>query len=116
LWQSAEVELHFDRLEGVLPHISVANGEEPLRVDHWQGYARLRHRMIEIEKGTLDSPSGAYEISGNASLARLLDLKLTRSADVKAGEPSLVYTITGTVAEPRITVTPARETRAQLKP
>jgi hypothetical protein len=115
-WQSAEGELQFDVHEGVLPHISLANDDQPLRVDHWQGYARLRHRTIDIEKGTLASPSGAYEISGGASLARLLDLRITRSADVKAGAPALVYSITGTVAEPRITVTPAAETRAELKP
>jgi hypothetical protein len=115
-WQSAEGELQFDVHDGILSHISLANDEEPLQVDHWESYARLRHRTIDIEKGTMASPSGAYEISGSASLERLLDLKLTRSADVKAGAPSLVYSVTGTVAEPRITVTPAAETRAELKP
>ena len=58
-----------------------------------------------------------YEISGSASLGRVLDLKLTRSTDVRlARAGALVYSITGTVAEPRVALTSAPETQAQLKP
>lgn len=63
------------------------------------------------------SPAGAFEIGGTASLGRALDLQLTRGAELKpelAG--SLVYRITGTVAEPRVALTPAPETQARLKP
>ncbi len=72
---------------------------------------------MEIEKGKMVSTAETYEVGGTASLGRVLDLKLTRSTDVRtplAG--SLVYSITGTVAEPRVALTPAPETQARLKP
>jgi len=90
-----------------LPHIALASDEGPLRVTRWQGHARLRAGKIEIEQGKLVSPSGAYEMTGTASLGRALDLKLTRAG---AG-----YSITGTLAEPRVEMSTA-ETQAQLKP
>ena len=77
---------------------------------------QLRGGKIEIEKGKLASPAGTYEINGTASLERVLDLKLILGTDakpVRAG--SLVYSITGTVAEPRVTLT-TPETQARLKP
>ncbi len=114
-WQSAEGVLQFDLRGGVLSHISLGSDEGPLRVAHWQGRARLRGGKIEIDQGKLNSPAGVYEIGGTASLGRVLDLKLTQSGDSKAGAGALVYGITGTVAEPRVTVTPSPQTQARLK-
>ncbi len=115
-WESAEGGLRFDVRDGVLSHISLANDEGPLRVARWLGQAHLRDRKIEIEKGQMVSSAGAYEITGTASLGRELDLKLTRSTDVKpARAGSLVYSITGTLAEPRVALT-TPETQARLKP
>jgi hypothetical protein len=113
-WQSAEGELQFDLRDGVLPHISLPGEEGPLQITSWRGRARLRDGKIEVDNGKLVGLAGAYEVSGTASLGRVLDLKLTREAEMKAAE--LVYSITGTVAEPRIELTPAPETQAQLKP
>ena len=116
-WQSADGGLQFDVRDGVLSHISLAGDEGPLRVARWQGRARLRGGKIEIETGKLVSPTEAYEIGGTASLERVLDFRLTRAADVKpAHAGAVVYSITGTVAEPRVAVTPAPETQARLKP
>jgi AsmA family len=116
-WQSAEGGLQFDLRDGVLSHISLASDEGPLRVTSWQGRAHLRSGKIEIDKGKLVSPVATYEIGGTASLGRALDLKLTRGAEMKpARAGSLVYSITGTVAEPRVALTPIPETQAQLKP
>jgi hypothetical protein len=85
-----------------------------VRVTRWHGRARLRDGQIEIEKGNLVSAAGTYELSGTASLGRVLDLKLARGADFKpAGSP--VYSITGTVAEPRVALT-TPVTQARLKP
>ncbi len=106
-WKAAEGELRFDLRDGILSHISLEEGS--LRIVRWQGLARLRGGNIEIEKGKLVSPAGEYEISGTASLGRVLDFKLTRGAEMKPA-----YRITGTVAEPRVTATP--ETQARLKP
>jgi hypothetical protein len=116
-WQSAEGALQFDLRDAVLPHVSLASDEGPLRVSHWQGRVHLHGGKIEIENGKLVSPVGAFEISGTASLGRVLDFKLTRGPDVKsAGAGAFVYNITGTLAEPRVALTAAPETQAQLKP
>jgi hypothetical protein len=113
-WESADGGLQFNVRDGVLSHISLASDEGPLRVTRWQGRARLRDGQIEIENGKLVSGAGTYEISGTASLERVLDLKLARGADLRqAGSP--VYSITGTVAEPRVALT-GPVTQAQLKP
>jgi hypothetical protein len=115
-WGSAEGGLEFDLREGVLPHILLASDEGPLRIAHWQGHARLRGGRIEIDKGKLISPMGAFEVSGTASLGLVLDLKLARGGEVKpARAGSMVYSITGTVAEPRVALT-TPETQARLKP
>jgi hypothetical protein len=115
-WESAEGGMRFDLRDGVLSHISLATDEGPLQVGRWQGRALLRAGKIEIEKGRLISSEGAYEISGSASLGRVLDFKLARDTDVKlARARALVYSITGTVAEPRVVLT-TPETQARLKP
>jgi hypothetical protein len=113
-WQSAEGELRFDLRDGVLSHISLDSDEGPLRIARWQGHARLRNGNIDLEKGEFDSPTGAYEISGTASLGQKLDFKVIAETPKAAG--AVVYSITGTVAEPRVTVTPTPETQARLKP
>jgi hypothetical protein len=116
-WQSAEGALQFDLRDGGLSHISLAGDEGPLRIARWQGRARLRNGKIEIEKGKLVSPAGAYDVGGTASLGRVLDFKLARSTDMRsAGAGALAYSITGTVAEPRVALTPTPETQARLKP
>jgi hypothetical protein len=105
-WQAAEGTIQFDVKDGVLPHIALAGNEE-LRVMSWKGRAQLRGGEIQIEPGKLISPAGAYEMKGTASLGRALDLKLTKAG---AG-----YSITGTLAEPRMEMSTA-ETQARLKP
>jgi hypothetical protein len=114
-WQSAEGGLHFDLRDGVLAHISLANGEGPLRISRWLGRARLNNGNIDIEEGVFDSPTETYEISGTASLGQKLDFKVVAGTQAKAAG-AIVYSITGTVAEPRVAVTPTPETQARLKP
>ena len=83
----------------------------------WQDRARLREGKFEIEKAKIFSAAGVYEISGTASLGQVLDLKLSRETDVRpVGAGALVYSITGTLAEPRVAVALAPETQARLKP
>ncbi len=116
-WQSAEGGLQFDLRDGVFSHIALGGDDPPLRVERWQGDAHLREGTIEIDKGELISPSGVYEISGNASLARVLDFKLIQGAEAKPQHAgAMVYSITGTLANPRVALTPAPETQARLKP
>jgi hypothetical protein len=44
-----------------------------------------------------------------------LDFKVVAGTQAKAAG-AIVYSITGTVAEPRVAVTPTPETQARLKP
>jgi hypothetical protein len=116
-WQSLDAGLRFDLRDGVLPHISLASDAGPLQFTHWQGLARLHDGKIEIEKAALLSPGVDYEINGTASDGQALDFRLTAASELKAtGAGSLIYSITGTVAEPRVVLAPAPETQAQLKP
>jgi len=116
-WDSAEGELQFGVRDGALPRISLPNDEKPLRVGRWQGRASLRGGEIEIAKSQLISAAEAYEVSGTASLGQVLDLKLVKVADMKpTGAGAMVYSITGTLREPRVELTPAAETQARLKP
>jgi hypothetical protein len=114
-WESAEGALQFDLQDGVLSHLLLVSDEGPLRIARWQGRARLSSGKIEVEEGKLFSPAGAYEVGGTASLGQVLDFKLTRSADMKSARAGS-YTITGTLAEPRVAVIATPETQAQLKP
>jgi hypothetical protein len=116
-WQSADAKVQFDVRDGTLPHISLPTGEGPLHFARFQGHARLRDAEFEIEPAKLFSPTQAYEISGTASLGKKLDLKLARGSEMNPTHAgSLVYLITGTLAQPQISLTPTPETQAQLKP
>jgi hypothetical protein len=116
-WQSAKGTMHFDMRDGTLPHISLGEDAEPLKVEHFEGSALLRDAKLELEDGQMESSEGQFRVSGTASLGRELDLKLARSAAMSATSSAVPgYTITGTVTEPRVTALSNLETRAQLKP
>jgi len=110
-WQDAEGSLLFDIKDGTLPHIALAEDEGPLRMTRLSGQARVHGGKIELHDAKLDSPGGKFLLSGNYSLQRDLDLKLARTALGAASG----YTITGTVAEPRLTPLAGTE-QARLKP
>jgi hypothetical protein len=115
-WQSAEGGLQFDVRSGILPLITLESGEGPLKMERWQGHARLHGGKIEIEKGKLLSAAGQYDVSGSASLGQVLDFTLTHIADVKPAHASSAYSITGTVAAPHVALILTPETQARLKP
>jgi AsmA protein len=98
-WQSAEGTVRVDMKDGVLAHLLIGDGDEPLRVSHLTGQARLQAGKIEINDTKLISPSATYQVSGTASLDREVDLKLTRGSSLT----NVGYTIGGTVAEPHVT-------------
>jgi hypothetical protein len=80
-------------------------------VTRLNGEAQLRAGTIEITKANLDSPDGKYQLSGRVSLKREMDLKLEHAPN---GVAPAGYTITGTLAEPR--VAPLGTEQARLKP
>ncbi|HEY3973606.1 MAG TPA: AsmA family protein [Candidatus Sulfotelmatobacter sp.] len=116
-WGTAEGSLQFDMKDGALPggswEASPRETAETLRVAEFAGQAQLHAGMIEIKDGKLDSPGGKFQVSGTASLKGELDLRMagTPNAGAAAG-----YTITGTLAEPRVIRLAGPETQARLKP
>lgn len=116
-WKSAEGAVQFKVWDGVLAHIVLNGDDSPLHVAQGRGLARLHDGKVEIDKGMLVSPTGSYEISGSASLGHTLDFKLTQANQPNAEHAGLVtYSITGTIGQPHISVIPAPQTQAQLKP
>ena len=110
-WQAVEGTLEFDISGGTLPRISLADDEGPLRITRLSGQARVRDGKIEMKNALLESASGKFELTGTASLQRQLDFKLTRFPGVAATG----YSITGTLADPRVAPLPGTE-QARLKP
>jgi hypothetical protein len=107
LFSSANASLQIAAHDGSFPHLVLAGGGDPLQINHFVGRLLLRDREIEIEAGKLVTPGGIYQLSGTATLDRVLDLKLAR-------EGARGFNVTGTLAAPRVVQTP--ETRAALKP
>ncbi len=109
-WKSAKGTLRVSMKDGIFPHVSIGEDAQPLRVSQLDGQANLHAGTIEIKDAKLDSPEGQYQLSGTASLTREVDFKLKGAPD----SPATGYTITGTLAEPR--VSPLRGTeQARLK-
>ena len=109
LMSSASAALKFEASGGMLPHIVLSSGAAPLRMRYFIGRLLLRDAKFEIQEGKLDTPDGVYQVSGTASLGRVLNLNLMR-----AGARS--FSITGPLTEPRVTEANTPETRAALKP
>ena len=112
-WQSAEGALQFDTRDGTLPHVALAEDAEPFKFSHFAGQARLHAGKIEMKDAKLDSADGKFQLSGTASLKGELDLRLARTPSGVAGPG---YTISGTLAEPRVIRVSSPETQARLKP
>jgi uncharacterized protein involved in outer membrane biogenesis len=111
-WTSAEGTLQVDVRNGTLPHVSLAQDAEPLRLTRFTGQARLQAGRIEMKDAQLDSPDGKFQLSGASSLKGDLDFRLSRTTN---GPAAAGYTITGTLAEPRVIRSASSETQARLK-
>jgi hypothetical protein len=111
-WQTSEGTLQVDVVDGSLPHVLFKESAETLKIRKFTAHAQLHAGTIEVSEGELDSPEGNYEVSGTATLKREIDFKLAR---VPAGTGVSSYTITGTLAEPRVAPIPGTE-QARLKP
>jgi hypothetical protein len=81
----------------------------PLHVRRFTGTLTLRKGDLELQQATLESPTATYAVTGKVSDSRKRDLKLVP-------EGSAGLTVTGTLAEPRVTAIRRAETQAALKP
>ena len=109
LLSHAEAAFQVETREGSLPHLTLAGESAPLRISRFVGRLLLHAGKFEINQGKLQTPGGIYQLSGTASLGRVLDFKLARD-----GVPG--FSITGTVDQPRVAVSTTPDTQAALKP
>jgi len=109
LFASATGTLKIEARDGLLRHITLGEGTGPLQMHRLAAHLLLGDGKFEIQEGALETPAGSYQVSGTASLTRLLNLKLTHD-----GAPG--FNITGTLTEPHVSAILTGETRAALKP
>ena len=109
LLSNADAGFQVEARDGSLPHLTLAGESGPLRVNRFAGRLQLRAGNFEVDQGKLQTPGGIYQVSGTASLGRVLDFKLAR-------EGTRGFNITGTVDQPRVAVSMTPETQAALKP
>ncbi len=109
LLSGAAASLQVEARDGSLPHLVLAGEGSPLRLNRFAGRLRLGDGKFEIEEGKLQTPSGIYQLSGTASLDRVLDIKLAR--DGARG-----FNVTGTLTQPHVVMNTTAETQAALKP
>jgi hypothetical protein len=109
LLSSANASLQVDARDGSLPHVALATGNGPLHIHRFAGHLLLSEGKFKIQEGKLETPASIFQVSGTASLDRILDLKFARE-----GAPGL--SITGTLAEPHVAPVLPSETQAALKP
>jgi hypothetical protein len=109
LFASAVSTLRLDARDGVLSHIALTEGTGPLQMQRLITQLSLHDGKFEIEEGKLETPAGIFQVSGAASLTRVLNLKLTRE-----GAPG--FNVTGTLTEPHVSPILSPETQAALKP
>jgi hypothetical protein len=109
LFASAISALKVDARDGVLHHLALSEGAGPLQMHRLAAHLSLRDGKFEVDEGSLETSAGIYQVSGTASLTRILNLKLTHD-----GAPG--FNITGTLLEPHVSPILTPETRAALKP
>ena len=106
--------------EGSLSPVSVTNGSFPrvflgdhapaLKIQKFNGEVRLHAGTFKITDGELNSPDARYEVTGTATLNREIDFKIVRDTPASGA-----YTVTGTLAQPRVEQVAGAE-QARLKP
>jgi AsmA family/AsmA-like C-terminal region len=104
---SAKAAAQIDLRNGMLRRLSLDGGPGPLPVRHFSGRLAFKEGAFRIVNGELQSGNGAYEVSGTARLDSSLDIRLV-------GDGARAFTITGTLAAPRVEPRPQAE--AALKP
>ena len=107
-WSSAEGKVQFAVRDGIVPHVTLTDEEQPLKVTTLKGDAVLHAGTFEVKDAKLDSSAGKFQLTGTASVARDIDFKLV-PATVKSGG----YTITGNLSQPN--VKPVASEQARLK-
>jgi hypothetical protein len=104
---AASGSLTVEAREGSLPHLFL--DREALQFERLAGKFVLKDGELSVADGKLQTSDATYQVVGSASLANELDLRLIRNT-------GRGFTVTGSVAAPRVEPALFPETRAALKP
>ena len=106
---SADASLEMAAHDGVLTKVLLPGNATPLHIRTFTSRLLLRRGLFEIQEGKLESSGGIYQVSGTASLGRVLDIKLVR-------DNAHSFIISGTLTEPKVSPAISADTTAALKP
>jgi len=109
-WQGSEGSLSpVSVTNGSFPRVFLAGHAPALKIQKFTGAIRLHAGTFEITEGQLNSTDARYEVTGTATLNREIDFKLVRDAPASG-----TYSVTGTLAQPRVAQVAGTE-QARLK-
>jgi len=103
LLSRSDGKLQFVMRNGSLPQIEIPGSPVPLPVHRFSGELRLKKGAWELSAARLESHDGIYQARGTVSDTGL-DLVLTRGDE-------LSWTLTGTLADPRVRTSDQAEAR-----
>jgi len=109
LLKEAELDAKFSIKDGEFPHVLLSENAEPLHSSVLSGQLVFRDATFSLDDTELVSDSGVFNVSGTASLAGDLNLKMT-------GENSGGYNVSGTLDQTRVSPITNPPTQAALKP
>jgi hypothetical protein len=113
-WKSEEIlssavgTANFEWRDGSLRHVELETPGKPLQFRIFAGAIELKDGTLSLEQSKLQAQKGIYQVSGTASLARELKLKLARD-----GVPS--FSVSGPLEKPTVTALKQPQTQANLK-
>jgi len=105
----AELKAKFVIKDGVFPHVILTEDGDSLRTNAFAGKVSYSQSNFSFGEAELNSPSGVFKLSGTASIAGALNLRLT-------SENSPSYEVSGTLLQTRVSPIANPPTQAALKP
>src|SRR5207248_51144 len=105
----AELNANFSVKDSDFPHVVLSENAEPLHSSVFSGQLIFRDGTFALDDTELVTESGVFNVSGTASLAGDLNLKMT-------GENSSGYNVSGTLDQTRVSPITNPPTQAALKP
>jgi len=109
LLANSDLSANFSIENARFPHVVLTNKVGPLRVNAFSGKLTLQDGIFSFGNAQLDSRDGIYTVSGTASLAGALKLKMV-------SEGTFGYEISGTLTRTRVSQIATTSARASLKP
>ena len=109
LLKQAELDATFSIRDSDFPHVILSENAGPLHSSVFSGQLVFRDGAFSLDDTELVSDSGVFNVSGTASLAGDLNLKMT-------GDNSGGYNVSGTLDRTRVSPITNPPTQAALKP